>query len=119
MIVTTGAGDEQIAISTLKAGAYDYIVKDQERKYLEKLPSTIINALQHKKESQQFEMLSTVLMNINDMVTITDMQNNLIFVNDAFVNNYGYTRSELIGNSIELVRSKNVSQIPIYKSMMK
>jgi len=107
LIVITGAGDEEIAISTMKAGAYDYIVKDQERLYLQRLPDIIDNAIKHNKESQQFELLSNVLMNINDMVTITDMDSNLVFVNDAFVNNYGYKRSELIGKKIDLVRADN------------
>jgi len=108
LIVTTGAGDEQIAINTMKAGAYDYIVKDQARKYLKHLPSTINIALKQKQEAKQFEMLSTVLMNINDMVNITDMDNRLVFVNDAFVNNFGYTRSELIGEKINKIRAQNL-----------
>lgn len=111
LIVITGAGDEQIAINTMKAGAYDYIIKDQARSYLKELPELIENSIRQKKESQQFEMLSTVLMNINDQVSITDLDNNLIFVNDAFLNTYGYKRSEIIGKNIDIVRAENQDKV--------
>src|SRR3972149_5664673 len=32
-ILVTGAGDEEIAVTAMKAGSYDYLVKDTERNY--------------------------------------------------------------------------------------
>lgn len=47
VVVLTGQGDEDIAVSLLKAGANDYIVKQSE--YLHKLPSIMEKAIQQQK----------------------------------------------------------------------
>lgn len=55
IIVATGQGDEEIAVGAMKAGAYDYIVKDVEGNHLKTLPNTLKNALDHR--SAQAELL--------------------------------------------------------------
>jgi PAS domain S-box-containing protein len=46
-IVTTGTGDEKVAVRAMKAGAFDYLIKDQDRNYLTLLPIAIETALKH------------------------------------------------------------------------
>jgi DNA-binding NtrC family response regulator len=48
IIFVTGAGDEETAVKAMKAGAYDYLIKDPERNYLRVLSVTVENALMHK-----------------------------------------------------------------------
>jgi signal transduction histidine kinase/CheY-like chemotaxis protein len=43
VVVTTGRGDERLAVSALKAGAVDYLVKDAS--YLDRLPQTVASAV--------------------------------------------------------------------------
>ncbi|MFZ4520342.1 MAG: PAS domain S-box protein [Bacteroidales bacterium] len=62
-----------------------------------------------KKMAPDSAMLALALKNISDCVCITDMNDNLIFVNDSFFRMYGYTRDELIGKHISMVRSEEVS----------
>ena len=52
IIVTTGAGDEEIAVKAIKAGASDYLIKDIERTYLKAIPTIIENAIKHKKSEE-------------------------------------------------------------------
>jgi signal transduction histidine kinase len=42
VVVITGAGDEEVAVSVLKAGADDYVVKRED--YLARLPATLLSA---------------------------------------------------------------------------
>lgn len=62
VIVVTGAGDEEIAVRMLKAGASDYIVKDIYGQYLRRLPHIMESALNQYRlkvaaaESQLFAL---------------------------------------------------------------
>ena len=55
VILVTGAGDEEVAITAWKAGAYDYLIKDHERNYLKVLPLTVENVVKHKKAEEKLE----------------------------------------------------------------
>lgn len=57
VIITTGAGDEEIAVRAMKAGAYDYLIKDHERNYLKVLPVTIEKAIRNKKVEDRCRVL--------------------------------------------------------------
>ncbi len=57
VIITTGMGDEEIAVEAMKLGACDYIIKDSEERYLKILPTAIEFAQKRKwdeKELQQY-----------------------------------------------------------------
>jgi two-component system sensor histidine kinase/response regulator len=97
IIIVTGSGDEEIAVKAMKRGAYDYLIKDQERNYLKVLPITVESAIKHKGAEKQFRMLSHAIMSINDSVYITDMDNRIIFVNKAFCKTYGYEEGDILG----------------------
>lgn len=59
VILVTGAGAEEIAVEAMKAGAYDYLVKDHDRKYLILLPVQIENAIRrHRAEQESQQLLS-------------------------------------------------------------
>jgi len=47
VIVTTGTGNELIAVKAIQNGAFDYLIKDIDGNYLKILPVTIKNALHH------------------------------------------------------------------------
>lgn len=53
--------------------------------------------------------LENVLFNSN-MVSITDVNGEIIYVNDTFCNMMGYTREELIGNTHRIMKSDKMPQ---------
>lgn len=97
IILVTGAGDEEIAVTAMKGGSYDYLVKDPERNYLKAVPITIENAIRHKNMEKKLFLLSGAIMSTDDSVYITDMEDKIIFVNKAFRETYGYKEEEIIG----------------------
>ena len=99
IIVTTGAGDEEIAVKAMKAGASDYLIKDFQRHYLKTLPVTVENAVRHSRNEEKLRLLSSAVTSTHDSVYITDMKGRIIFVNRAFCETYGYTEHEIIGNN--------------------
>ncbi|MBC8312864.1 MAG: diguanylate cyclase [Candidatus Cloacimonetes bacterium] len=118
VIVITRSGTEEIASKALREGAYDYLIKDNKQNYLKILPEIIKNAIKHKNEEQKSMMLSQAVTNMSDNIYIIDMNDKIIFVNDAFCNTYGYSKDEIIGkNSIILwsgeARDKDANQLLI------
>lgn len=49
IILVIGVGDEEVAVKAMKAGAYDYLIKDHQRNYLKVLPLTVANAIKRKE----------------------------------------------------------------------
>jgi DNA-binding NtrC family response regulator len=58
VIITTGAGSEQIAVQAMKAGAYDYLIKDHERNYLKVLQVTVEGSLKQKRTEERVKIQS-------------------------------------------------------------
>ncbi len=52
-------------------------------------------------------MLAHAIRSIGECVSITDMDDNIIFVNDAFLNTYRYDQKELLGKHISIIQSSN------------
>ena len=61
-----------------------------------------------KKTEGEASMLAQALKCISECVTVTDLKNKIIFVNDAFLQKYGYESHELIGKQISIVRGENI-----------
>jgi PAS domain S-box-containing protein len=57
-----------------------------------------------KRAEEEIVFLANALRSVNECVSITDMENRIIFVNEAFSRTYGYEVSELTGNKIDMVR---------------
>jgi len=52
VIIVTGTGDEDTAVNAMKKGAFDYLVKDSDNKYLTALTVRIDKAVKHKKTAE-------------------------------------------------------------------
>ncbi len=96
-IIVTGTGNEEIAVKAMKAGAYDYLIKDMENNYLKILPITVEKTIKRSKALKQLRMLSHAIKNVNDSVFITDMDNKIVFINEAFHKVYGYKEEDILG----------------------
>ncbi len=62
------------------------------------------NITERKQAEKQILLLAQSLQNISECITITDLNDKLIFVNDAFIKTYGYTRDEVLGKKIDIVQ---------------
>jgi len=65
-IVVTSAGNEKIAVELMKAGAYDYIIKDSS--YADILPHVIEKAIEKYKAKKEREWLETELVESNEVL---------------------------------------------------
>jgi PAS domain S-box-containing protein len=70
----------------------------------------LIDISEQKKYREQNNLLANVLKSITELVSVTDLDNNIIFVNDAFLKEYGYEQEGLIGQNINIVVTSNEIQ---------
>lgn len=103
VIIATASGDEETAVKAMKAGAYDYLIKDQELNYLRMIPVTVDRAVFQSQARRQARMLDHALMSIHDAVFITDEDGRIIFVNAAFTDMYGYDQQEVLGGEARML----------------
>jgi len=59
------------------------------------------------KAEEEIALLAHAVKSINECISITDMNNNILFVNQCFLDTYGYSHDELIGQHISIVISPN------------
>lgn len=62
-----------------------------------------------KKAEEEINMLAHAIKGISEAVSVTDLNDNIIYINNAFIKMYGYRRDELIGHNIRIVRSARTS----------
>lgn len=66
---------------------------------------SIIEDITEKKEAEKrIVLLAHSLESISDCVSVTDLNNKIIYINESFLKTYGYTEDELIGQNIQIIR---------------
>jgi len=62
---------------------------------------------ERKQSEQTISMLAHAIRSIGECVSITDLEDKILFVNNAFLKTYGFEEKELIGNYISMIQSPN------------
>lgn len=111
IIIATGVGDEITAVKAMKMGAYDYIIKDSDRNYLQLLPVTIDKAIQFKKIGMKHKKAEKVsvenrkkfeaVFRSNPEPTVyLNKEKKIIDINPRFIELFGYELQEIQGRDI-------------------
>jgi PAS domain S-box-containing protein len=61
-------------------------------------------------------LLQEIIQQAPGMMLVTDLNANIVYVNDAFVKNSGYSKEELVGNNARMLKSGKQSE-QFYKKM--
>ena len=90
------------------------IFKLYNERLIKKLEKKMLDLEKEKKARQKIEkeakLLAHAVKSISESICITDMQGKIIFVNESFLNTYGYSKDEVIGQPITLFYSGNNSK---------
>ncbi len=98
-ILVTGSLNEETAVSYLKAGATDYVLKDR----LVRLGPAILEALERARERQALRRHERLVREIIDanpsLIFVKDWEGRFVLVNQATAEIYGTTVDGLVGKT--------------------
>ncbi|ABA24350.1 PAS/PAC sensor hybrid histidine kinase [Trichormus variabilis ATCC 29413] len=108
IILLTGQGDAEIDIEAMKAGAVDYLEKNQLNAPL--LERSILYAIERKQIEKKIREQAALLDIANDAIFVQDLDGNVLFWNEAAARLYGWQKAEAINNKIQnLWQEKNLA----------
>lgn len=99
-ILFTGKGSEEVASEAISAGVTDYLRKEGGHDEFAVLAQQIKSAVDHRRTVERFEGF---LESAPDAITIVDRHGNISVINEQAEEIFGYDRSELIGENIEVL----------------
>ena len=97
IIVVTGAGDEETVVRAMRAGAYDYLVKDPDNNYLTVLPTIVANVVKRWKAEREIKQYQSMVEYAHDAIFFKDLNSRYVIVNDKTAECFGLAREEVIG----------------------
>lgn len=116
VIFVTGQGDQKLAVEAMKAGIYDYLIKDVNRDYLNLLPVTIDNAISRRRTQQRIEemerevqKLMWVVSKTENSMTIASKEGIIEWVNEGFERLTGYSSEEVVGTHADFLRKNDIT----------
>ncbi|BAY67261.1 hybrid sensor histidine kinase/response regulator [Trichormus variabilis] len=108
IILLTGQGDGEIDIEAMKAGAVDYLEKNQLNAPL--LERSILYAIERKQTEKKIREQAALLDIANDAIFVQDLDGQVLFWNEAAARLYGWQKAEAIDNKTQnLWQDKNLA----------
>lgn len=101
VLVVTGTIDEETAVSCLRAGAADYLLKDR----LGRLAAAVRTALAARAAEEERRLLTKVVEQVDESILVTDREARVLWVNPAFERTTGYDREEAVGRNPRFLKS--------------
>ncbi|KAF0249888.1 MAG: two-component hybrid sensor and regulator [bacterium] len=105
VIIITGYGDESIAVQAVKLGATDYLVKSPT--FPQMLPAIAHRAIRSYQLRRRFDeaeahlhFQTLLLDNVHDAIIGTDMDNDIVYWNQAAERIFGWSAGEILGQNI-------------------
>jgi len=107
-IVVTGSMNEETAVACIKAGAWDYVIKE----HMKRLGKAVKAALEQKEmrrkrkgAEEERARLAAAVEQAGEIIFITDREGTIIYANPALEEVTGYSREEVLGKNPRIFKS--------------
>jgi PAS domain S-box-containing protein len=74
----------------------------------EKIIGSMHDITERKQAEETLSLLNHTIKSTSECISITDLNNKILFVNQAFLKTYGYTEEEVVGKPIYIVRAEKI-----------
>jgi PAS domain S-box-containing protein len=71
--------------------------------------TAIRDITERRRAEEQNTLLAQTLKSVRDCISITDNEDRIMFVNDAFLATYGYEEAEVLGCHVSVLRPSNIA----------
>jgi PAS domain S-box-containing protein len=107
-ILVSGTIGEEVAAAAMKAGVHDYVMKGNFQRLVPAIQRELLEVegrRRRRRAEEKVRLLAHTMESISEMASITDLEDRFIYVNKAFLQKYGYTADEILGQNVSLLRS--------------
>jgi PAS domain S-box-containing protein len=105
VIIITGTNDIELAVTAMKEGAYDFLVKDFDRTYLKMIELSCQQAIKRKNQELFLLKITQAVEQSPGLVLITDINGVIEYANPKLTELTGFTKDDLIGASVNIFKS--------------
>ncbi|MDH7516489.1 MAG: PAS domain-containing sensor histidine kinase [Bacteroidota bacterium] len=85
----------------------------------ERFVFSFLDVTEQKQVEREALFLAQALRSVSECVSITDLDNNILFANDAFLRTYGYTREEILGKNCNILRTEASAKVTTYDATLR
>ncbi|MDT8325011.1 MAG: PAS domain S-box protein [Bacteroidota bacterium] len=71
--------------------------------------TAIRDITERRRAEEENTLLAQTLKSVRDCISITDSEDRIMFINDAFLATYGYAEDEVLGRHVSVLRPANVA----------
>jgi len=107
-IVISGTIGESLAVEAMRAGANDYLLKDNLARLapaIERELSESENRRARVRAEEQLRIKNAAVEGAANAILITDADGKIVWVNEAFTANSGYSKDEVLGRNTRMLKS--------------
>ncbi|MCF7797370.1 MAG: PAS domain S-box protein [Lentisphaeria bacterium] len=83
----------------------EHAFPEYQKNYLQIAAEIIGNALERQRTEEKVTMMAHALRHLSECVSVTDLNDRIIFVNDTFCKLYGYHQDDVIGKHATILHS--------------
>lgn len=111
-ILCTGKGSEAVASEAISAGVTDYLQKEPGTERFELLANRIDDAVELTRAQRERRRNLDAIETAREGIAIFGDGSEMVYVNEAFADIYGYDREAMVGEHWELIyRDEDVSMV--------
>lgn len=115
-IIISQGDENDILLESIKLNVDAYIFKPIDYKQLLQTINKLIQKYKHEQESKYFIDQYLALIDKSSIISKTDLEGKITYVNDSFCEISGYTREEIIGKRHSILRHHE-NPDELYKDM--
>jgi len=103
VVLYTDAGDETVAGEAIAAGVDGYVRRDHDADQAPTLASRVVDAVEDRRIRAEQRRHLEAIETANEGISILDEDGRFVYVNGAYADLYGYSRTEMLGEHWSLV----------------